>query len=208
MLTLWQSTPLQLVAVLLAGLLEGLGLPGPGSLILAGIGVAATADTAVAALAATAAVFGIGYCMGSLGQYWMGRRLGPKALSKLSRKHQLLVARTLNRFGGAAVLLSRPFAAGNYISLPVGMNRMPLSRFLPYTFAGITPWAFGFMMVARTVGHLPGIGALVSAYGLPVGLGLAAIGLMGLLWKWSRRKPIPEAMGVWPMPPADQCIGD
>lgn len=145
-------------AAFLCGFLEGLAIPFPGTWLLALIGGAARLaplNMLTLSLAASA-----GYTAGALAPYALGlliRRLGtPSFLPRLglteARLEQLRV--WFHRYGEPAVAWSRPFWVGNLVSIPAGMVRMPLWRFVPFTFAGIWPWAFAVLWVGDEAGNL------------------------------------------------------
>lgn len=130
--------------VALAGLLEGIGIPWPGAWIVAGAGVAAGGGWSHLLLLTVA--FGVAYSLGALLQYTLGRILGPRALVWVPARQRERLNGLMNHYGQAAVFLTRPLAVGNYVSAPAGIMRMPLRRFLPSTFLGITPWALGILL--------------------------------------------------------------
>lgn len=178
----------QMLAVLVAGLLEGVGVPWPGVVVVAGAGLAAGGDRA--GLWLLAVVCATGYTLGALLQYAVGRLVGQGALKWLPVKLQVKLEGLVERHGAGVVFWTRPFAVGNYVSIPAGMARMPLRRFLPATFLGICPWAFGLMWFGGLLGEwLGSFQAAVSAYLAPGALVLAvgAGAVMG--WQRLRRRP-------------------
>lgn len=126
-------------AVFAAGLLEGAGVPWPGAVIIAG--AAASLGNGFADIPLVAMAFAAGYCLGSIVQYILGRLLGPVILAWLPAAQRAKVDALTARHGTAVVLWTRPLAAGNYVSIPAGMVRMPVPKFVLYTFLGIAPWA-------------------------------------------------------------------
>jgi len=127
--------------------------------------------------------------VGALGQYAVGRILGPVALAWLPAGQHNRIDRLMAQHGSAAVLWSRPLAVGNYVSAPAGMMRMPIARFLWATFLGIAPWAFGILLVGTTVGsQLGDVQVAISQYMLPAVALVGAAAVIVLSLKLRRRK--------------------
>jgi membrane protein DedA with SNARE-associated domain len=163
-------------ALLVAGLVEGTGLPWPGIVVMASAGMAAGEDWRAVALLTL--VFCTAYTLGSLIQYAVGRSLGPAALGWLAPGQRARLEGLISRYGTGAVCWARPLAIGNYVSIPAGMVKMNLVRFVLYTFLGAIPWAgttlFGgwllgdaFSMVQEQVARwmMPGFGLVAAAAG-------------------------------------------
>lgn len=150
---LWEivSSP-SAIAGILSGILEGIGVPWPGALVLAAAGTKFhgwTADVLIATL------FAVAYTASSALQYLIGRYCRGFIDRFLPEESSRKLDRTIKRYGQAAVLWTRPLAIGNYISIPAGMIRMHPGKFLVYTFTGIWPWAFGMTVAGSYLGvHL------------------------------------------------------
>lgn len=154
------------VAVFTAGLLEGVGIPWPGALIIAGAAAGLGAGTAGVPLAA--ACFTAGYCLGSAMQYLLGRLLGGTVLGWLPSAQRCRMDELTRKHGAAIVLWTRPLAVGNYVSIPAGISRMPVSRFLLYTFLGISPWAMAMAAGGWLLGGQVGaVNAWLTRWFLP-----------------------------------------
>lgn len=126
-------------SVMLAGILQGVGAPVPGGVILAlaGVGSFSLPGAATAALR-----FSAGYLAGACLQYLLARLLGRRlGFSLLPGPFQRRVRLLLQRFGPAAVLWGRPFWVGNYMSAVAAALPMHPVRFVFYTVGGILPWA-------------------------------------------------------------------
>lgn len=90
----------------------------------------------------------IGSSVGALALYWIGRRLGTERLERLFDRIPLLkskdVRRTnawFGRHGRKAVFFGRMVPLfRSLISVPAGVDRMPVWRFLVYTTAGSAIW--------------------------------------------------------------------
>ena len=182
----------QMLGVLIAGGMEGTGVPWPGAVIVAGAGV--TAEGGWLSLGLLAAGFSLSYCLGALAQYAVGRLVGEAALLWLPAAQAASLQRFMERFGLKAVLWTRPLAIGNYMSLPAGVMRMPLARFLTYTFLGTWPWAFGMVLIGRFAGsQFDAFTAQIQPYLLPAVVALAAPALLAFGWRMLRRRAACEA---------------
>lgn len=166
------------VAGVVAGFMEGSGIPYPGGPLLTIIG-AATPTLPAASLLAT--IFSAAYVASSVAQYYLGAVMGPFMERLLPQRIQERMAQLLERHGEPAVLWTRPLAVGNYISIPAGMMRMPIGRFLLYTFVGIWPWAFLMTIAGTYLGAylkplapllewLPYVGAAVAVLACLIGV--------------------------------------
>jgi membrane protein DedA with SNARE-associated domain len=61
--------------------------------------------------------------------------------------------RLFARHGEAIVCFGRVVPVVRaFVSLPAGVARMPLRRFIPFTVAGCTPWLLGFAIAGREAG--------------------------------------------------------
>jgi membrane protein DedA with SNARE-associated domain len=178
-------TPAQVAAVLIAGTLEGIGVPWPGVVIVAAAGASAGGDwTAVSALAL---LFSVGYCGGALGQYLAGRLLGPVALGWLPEARRLKLSAMAERHGLGAVLWTRPLAIGNYVSLPAGIMRMPVWRFLLCTLIGIWPWAMAISYLGGLFGgQMAPVKAFLADWSLPLVILAGGLAAMAVLWRRGR----------------------
>lgn len=139
------------LASMLSGLLEGLGVPWPGAVVLTAAGTSAPDATTAVVLALC---FGVVYTASSWLQYLVGRYFWRFIQRYVAPEKQERLYALMRKHGELAILWTRPLAIGNYVSLPAGVTRMHQGRFLLYTFIGIMPWA-----LAMTFG-----GSLIGAY--------------------------------------------
>ncbi|MDF2629934.1 MAG: DedA protein [Symbiobacteriaceae bacterium] len=166
-----------IVTVVAAGIMEGTGIPWPGALILAG--VAANLDYGHIPL--ITACFTGGYCAGSIAQYILGRMVGRVVLGWLPARTREKVEQMTTKYGPAAVMWTRPFAAGNYISVPAGLMKMSPLRFLTYTALGIAPWCASVALAGRILGaELAGLNETLSDWFVP---GVIIIGAVVAVYK-------------------------
>lgn len=137
------------LAGVISGLLEGVGIPWPGAVVL---GAAGTEFSGLWAAVIIGTMFSVAYTLSSAVQYCLGRSCWHVMKRFVSAEVQDRLDDWMRKYGQAAVLWTRPLAVGNYISLPAGIMRMHVGKFLLYTFMGIWPWAFG-MVLAGSVLH-------------------------------------------------------
>lgn len=89
-----------------------------------------------------------GSVLGALVLYGLGRRLGRGGMERLARKVPLLETDDLDRaqgwfdrHGGEAVLIGRLVpGVRSFISIPAGIERMPVWKFAAYTALGSAAW--------------------------------------------------------------------
>lgn len=71
----------------------------------------------------------------------------------VSRRHLEWADRWFERHGSATVFFTRMLPIiRTFISLPAGVARMPLGRFIAFTLAGSIPWVLMLAIVGREVG--------------------------------------------------------
>jgi membrane protein DedA with SNARE-associated domain len=128
------------VGVLVA--LETLFPPIPSELILPLSGYLASRGRM--SLAAVVVGATLGSLVGALALYWAGAALGQKRLRRLAERTPLVEVEDLeraegwfDRHGGLAVLIGRVVpVVRSLVSVPAGVERMPLWRFVIYTIVG------------------------------------------------------------------------
>jgi membrane protein DedA with SNARE-associated domain len=128
------------VGVLVA--LETVFPPIPSEVVLPVAGLLSGQGRMSLALAVIAAT--TGSVVGALVLYWAGARLGADRLRRLADRLPLVDAGDVDhaeswfaRHGGAAVLLGRGVpVVRSLVSIPAGVERMPLVRFVLYTALG------------------------------------------------------------------------
>ncbi|MFZ5825906.1 MAG: DedA family protein [Bacillota bacterium] len=137
------------LASMLSGLLEGMGIPWPGAVVLTAAGTEAPNPAAAVVLALC---FGLVYTASSWLQYLMGRHFWRFIQGYVSSEKQERLYRLMQKHGELAVLWTRPLAVGNYVSLPAGVIRMHQGKFLLYTFVGIMPWCLLMTFAGSLIG--------------------------------------------------------
>ncbi|MCA1840466.1 MAG: DedA family protein [Actinomycetota bacterium] len=97
---------------------------------------------------------------GSLVAYYVGAHGGRTFLLKYGRfllikPHDIERSEAwFTRYGTGAVFFSRLVpVARTFISLPAGIAKMPIRRFIALTFAGCVPWAFALTWAGYALGR-------------------------------------------------------
>jgi len=137
----------------------------------------------------------IGNTLGSLVAYWVGRLGGRPLLERYGRyvlisHHDLELAdRWFARWGEATVFFSRMLPiVRTFISVPAGIARMPLWRFLLFSILGAVPWVmllvWGGLVLGDNWSQLKS-----SLRGLDYVVAAALVGLVALfVWRHVRRR--------------------
>ena len=100
----------------------------------------------------------LGNLVGSLIAYAVGyygriELLDRNRLIHVNRRHLESADRWFERHGPATVFFTRMLPIiRTFISLPAGVARMPLGKFVVYTLAGCIPWVLGLAIIGREVG--------------------------------------------------------
>jgi len=100
----------------------------------------------------------LGNLVGSLIAYAVGyygriEILDQNRLIHINRRHLDAADRWFERHGPATVFFTRMLPIiRTFISLPAGIARMPLAKFIVYTLAGCIPWVLGLAIIGREVG--------------------------------------------------------
>src|SRR5207237_9222756 len=101
----------------------------------------------------------IGCVLGSIPAYYLGAYGGRPLIVKygryvlLSAEHLDQAERFFARRGDVTVFVARLLpVVRTFIAFPAGVARMPMGKFVAYTFAGSLPWCLGLAWVGRTCG--------------------------------------------------------
>jgi membrane protein DedA with SNARE-associated domain len=113
-----------------------------GNLTLWGVVVAGVLGN----LAGSLIAYGAGY-------YGRIELLDRNRLIHVNRRHLEWADRWFERHGSATVFFTRMLPIiRTFISLPAGVARMPVGRFIAFTLAGCIPWVLMLAIVGREVG--------------------------------------------------------
>ena len=102
----------------------------------------------------------IGCVLGSIPAYYLGAYGGRPLILKygryilLSAEHLAQAERFFARRGDATVFVARLLpVVRTFIAFPAGVARMPMGKFVGYTFAGSLPWCLGLAWVGMKLGE-------------------------------------------------------
>ena len=129
-------------------------VPSEAIMLFAGFNVSEGNMTLFGAVAAGV----LGNLAGSLlayaaGYYGRVELLDHNRLFRVNRRHLDWADRWFQRHGAATVFFTRMLPViRTFISLPAGVARMPLGRFVVFTLAGSIPWVLMLTVVGREVG--------------------------------------------------------
>jgi membrane protein DedA with SNARE-associated domain len=133
------------IALIVGGSLEGLSLPFPSQPLVLYIGHLVNLKEINFALAG--AIFALPYTVASCVPYLIGLKYG-KMIGNVSPRYMWYLSKgkgVFNKYGDISVLITRPFAIGNYVSYLAGIYRMNIIKYLSFTFLGIFFWATTFL---------------------------------------------------------------
>jgi membrane protein DedA with SNARE-associated domain len=175
------------LASMLSGLLEGMGIPWPGAVVLTAAGTEATDATGAVVLALC---FGVLYTGASWLQYMVGRYCWSFLQRYIPAAQQAKLQAVMEKHGEFAVLWTRPLAIGNYVSLPAGMIGMHQGKFLLYTFAGIMPWCLAMTFGGSWIGaHLSAATDILTV----AAAAMAVVGILVAVRKAARTRKVGQA---------------
>lgn len=142
------------LALLPSAFLEGLGVPWPAEVLLT---TAGTQYDTLFSVFVMGTAFSAAYTCGAIIQYLLGRSFSHLVDRLVRPQSRQKLDATFERYGQAAVLWTRPLPGfGNLMSIPAGIMRMPMGRFVLYTFVGIWPWAAGLVWAGSVLGQYMG----------------------------------------------------
>lgn len=142
-----------------------------------------------------AVVFGtVGAVTAQVFLYWIGRYGGRPVLEKygkyifIHKKHVDAAERWFLKYGSGMVFTARFVpVARQAISLPAGMAKMKLSKFIMLTTLASIPWCVLFIYLGMLLGEQwENIDEKASPYIMPILLGALAILIVYVLVKWLR----------------------
>lgn len=139
--------------------LESACIPLPSEIIMPFSGFVVWQGSTNMTLLGITLVGALGNLCGSLIAYFVGLKGGRPLLEKygkyilITHKRLETADKWFDRYGYEAVLISRVLpAVRTFISLPAGITRMNLKRFVTYTFAGSLVWCFVLAYIGTLLG--------------------------------------------------------
>ncbi len=182
-------------------LLESTVVPIPSELVMIPAGVLAAQGRMNPWLATFMGI--LGSCLGALINYWIGYRLGKPVLNKYGRylllpPHRLeRVERFFCKHGEISTFTGRLILGIRHlISIPAGLARMNLGRFLFFTAVGSGIWTGVLVLLGYFAGRElesvseTAIKALWAKYSTPITIGLVifCVLVIGGYILWHRRR--------------------
>lgn len=175
---------LGVVGIFIGMLLESAYIPIPSEVILPYAGYLVFLGRATFFTAGLAAV--VGSLAGAFISYEIALYGGRPLVERYGRyvfirRHELDAAdRWFQRHGDAAVFIGRLLPGiRTYISLPAGVAKMPVGRFLLFSLLGAIPWTVVFLVVGYTLGdrwkHVTAQSHLVAAIAVALLLAWAIV---------------------------------
>jgi membrane protein DedA with SNARE-associated domain len=102
----------------------------------------------------------VGCVVGSIPAYWLGQYGGRPLIERYGRyvlisRHDLdLADRLFTRWGHWVVFAGRLLPViRTFIAFPAGVSRMPMGKFVVYTFVGSYPWCWALAWVGAKLGE-------------------------------------------------------
>jgi len=128
----------------------------------------------------------VGCVLGSLVAYYIGVYGGRPLVNKygryvlISRRDLALADRWFQRHGDITIFIGRLLpVVRTFIALPAGISRMPLGRFVVYTFAGSLIWCYGLAWIGLKLGeNWRSLGGYFHKFDIAIGVVL----LIGVVW--------------------------
>jgi membrane protein DedA with SNARE-associated domain len=157
----------------------------------------------------------IGCVVGSIPAYYLGLYGGRPIIEKygkyvlLSRRELDLADRLFQRHGQWVVFGARLLpVVRTFIAFPAGVSKMPMGKFIVYTFAGSYPWCLALAWVGAWAGEAwhtdPRVKAIYHRFELVIVVaGVAAVAWF--VWHKVREARRARAAGVAPADAADEA---
>ena len=167
--------------VFLGAVLDAIGVPFPGRLMLIAVGSFSHPGSEVGASApALIALATVGTVAGDHVWYIVGRFKGRRLfeiycrLFRLSESKTRMADRLLRRFGGLALVFARVAATLRIVVAPLAVSRgMSYRRFMAFDALGAMLWVTGFIWLGRAAGSFAAESGLLGAFAVIGGLGTA-----------------------------------
>lgn len=110
----------------------------------------------------------------------------------IKKSHLDVSERWFNRYGTGVIFGARFIPVVRHaISIPAGIARMPMSKFLFYTTLAIIPWSIFFVYLGIQLGeNYENIKEVASPYLQPLGWGFTLLLIVYVALQWvKKRKP-------------------
>ena len=173
------------VVVLLGAMVDAVGVPFPGRIMLITVGSLSVPDTSSGwSLALVILLATVGTVVGDHVWYFLGRHAGRRLFEfycrvvRLSRAQVLQADRFLRRFGGLSLVIARLAATLRLALVPLAVSRgMSYARFLAFDTTGALIWTTAFVCLGRVAGTLGASSGLIGTLAILSTLAMASIAL-------------------------------
>lgn len=138
----------------------------------------------------------IGGVLAQLFLYWLGYYGGRPVLEKygkyllIKKKHLDLSTEWFERYGTGVIFAARFVPVVRHaISIPAGIAKMSVWRFILLTTLAVIPWSIIFILLGSYLGeNYDKIDEVAGPYTTPIGIGIAVIMILYFGIKWWRKK--------------------
>jgi membrane protein DedA with SNARE-associated domain len=179
--------------VVLLMAIESACIPLPSEIImpLAGWMLIANRGLGMGYLALLGLAGAIGNLIGSLIAYWIGYHGGVSFLKRYGKyilisNHDIeRASHWFDKYGEWIVFLSRLVpVVRTFISLPAGIARMKMGRFVLYSFAGSFPWSFALAYGGYVLGqNWERIREMIRPFDIPILVVFLALVIFFVVWR-------------------------
>lgn len=144
----------------------------------------------------------VGCVLGSLVAYWVGARGGRPLVEKYGRyilvsRHDLALAdRWFGLHGDIIILIGRLLpVVRTFIAFPAGVARMPMIKFIVYTFIGSLIWCWALAWIGLRLGaHWDTLGAWFHRFDAVIA-GIILLAGLWYVWRHLRQLRRPPSAG-------------
>lgn len=161
----------------------------------------------------------IGCVVGSIPAYYLGQYGGRPLVERygryvlLSHRDLDFADRLFQRYGQWVVFAARLLPViRTFIAFPAGVSRMPMGKFLVYTFAGSYPWCLALAWAGMKLGATWHTDPRFKAIYLRFEIAIVVAGVLAVTWfVWHklrearRDSPAAHASSAPAAPPADEA---
>ena len=173
------------VVVLVGALVDAVGVPFPGRIMLMTVGSLSVSTTGPDRhLALVIVLATLGTVIGDHVWYFLGRHGGGRIFAfccrvlRLSKSRVAQADRFLRRFGGLSLIVARYAATLRLALVPLAVSRgMSYARFLAFDVTGALLWTAAFVWIGRVAGMLGAASGLAGTMAIVGVLVLASIAL-------------------------------
>ena len=178
--------------VFLGALVDAVGIPFPGRIMLITVGSLSHPARDNGADASIVIALGVaGTVAGDHVWYLLGRLTGRRLLDRycravhLSERRIASADRVLRRFGGLALVIGRLAATLRIVAVPLAVSRgLSYGRFLAFDSLGAVLWTSGLVSLGRVAGVLGAGNGLVGTLAIVGALGAAGVVVSVMTRRW------------------------